>query len=114
MLYACPFVNSDHALRLILCSLPFLLEPTRNMIMLERLLSQNAYRALHLAPWSAALWSQRAEALLSRGWAGDAMWALRDCDVCLAIDPCFWQARLQRGRALKAMGQIKDAPEAQA
>jgi hypothetical protein len=29
-----------------------------------------ADHALHLAPWSAELWSQRAEVLLVRGWKG--------------------------------------------
>jgi len=42
-------------------------------------------RALHLAPGSATLRLQRADALLSRSWGGDALWALTDCDAALHL-----------------------------
>ncbi len=44
-----------------------------------------ARRAIALAPWAPLLWLRRADALLSRGWPADALWALHDADACLAL-----------------------------
>ncbi|MEW5317745.1 MAG: hypothetical protein WDW38_009020 [Sanguina aurantia] len=52
---------------------------------------------------------RRAEALLARGWVGDAMWALRDCDAAVELDPLCCTALRLRIRALKELGQFKTA-----
>lgn len=61
--------------------------------------------ALREAPRVAALYVQRADALLARGWAGDAAFALRDCDAALALKPRNKRALLRRIQAFKALGQ---------
>ncbi len=48
-----------------------------------------------------------AEALLGRGWAGDAALALRDCDTALALHPGYAHAHLCRVSALKALQQYQ-------
>jgi hypothetical protein len=42
-------------------------------------------RAICLAPWSPGLYSQRATALLKRGWKCDAALALLDCDAAVLL-----------------------------
>ena len=76
-----------------------------------------ATAAITAAPWAPWLYSQRALALLKRGWEGDAAFALRDCDTALALVEqqqggggpggvmAAQQARLRRVHALKAMAQ---------
>lgn len=63
------------------------------------MLQSHSPSALHLC--------KRAEALLARGWVGDAMWALRDCDTAADLDPLCFTALCLRIRAMKELGQFK-------
>eukprot|EP00198_Chlamydomonas_reinhardtii_P013232 XP_001702569.1 predicted protein [Chlamydomonas reinhardtii] len=65
--------------------------------------------ALHWAPGAPALYAQRAEALLGRGWVGDAAMALRDCDTAVGLDESFSRAYLRRIHALQALQQYQCA-----
>ena len=49
----------------------------------------------------------RALALLHRGWEGDAMAALRDCEAALELDPAAMKAHFRRGQALLACKLLK-------
>jgi hypothetical protein len=73
--------------------------------------------ALAAAPWVPGLYTQRALAWLKRGWEGDAAYALRDCEMALALvqqsrgaaaaaaAAAEQQARLRQVHALKQLGQ---------
>lgn len=52
----------------------------------------------------------RAEALLHRGWAGDAMFALADCEAALRLDPDLESAHVQRVFALKGIQDWQVTP----
>ncbi|KXZ56155.1 hypothetical protein GPECTOR_1g132 [Gonium pectorale] len=65
--------------------------------------------ALHFAPASPVLYALRAEALMGRGWVGDAGLALRDCDTAVALDESFSRAYLRRIQALQALQQYQCA-----
>jgi len=77
-------------------------------------------RAIAAAPWVPGLYTQRALALLKRGWEGDAAYALRDCEAALALvaqssskagaaaaAAAEQQARLRMVHALKQLGQCQ-------
>lgn len=49
----------------------------------------------------------RAAALISRDWVGDAMWALKDCEIALKLEPGLAKAHYRRIQALKALNQIQ-------
>jgi uncharacterized membrane protein YgcG len=53
--------------------------------------------ATQLAPHAAGLYTQRALALLKRGWQGDAAYALRDCETALNIVTQRQQQQQQDG-----------------
>jgi hypothetical protein len=57
-------------------------------------------------PWLAHSWAARAIVLLHRGWRGDAVWALRDADTCVALSPRWHKAYETRVRCLKVLGQV--------
>ncbi|KAF6262611.1 hypothetical protein COO60DRAFT_599677 [Scenedesmus sp. NREL 46B-D3] len=77
--------------------------------------------AVAAAPWVPGLYTQRALAWLNRGWEGDAAYALRDCDMALALvqqsrgaaaaaaAAAERQARLRQVHALKQLGQSQCA-----
>ncbi|KAG2497866.1 hypothetical protein HYH03_004132 [Edaphochlamys debaryana] len=65
--------------------------------------------ALHWAPGAPLLYALRAEALLGRGWVGDAALALRDCDTAVGLDAGFSRAYLRRIQALQALQQFQCA-----
>ncbi|KAL0042807.1 hypothetical protein WJX79_000477 [Trebouxia sp. C0005] len=66
-------------------------------------------QALHLNPASPMLHTNRAAALISRDWVGDAMWALKDCEIALKLEPGLAKAHYRRIQALKALNQIQAA-----
>lgn len=47
--------------------------------------------------------ARRAAALLSRGWTGDAAFALRDCEAALRLEPVNAKAMHRRVQALQAL-----------
>jgi hypothetical protein len=49
----------------------------------------------------------RAAALISRDWVGDAMWALKDCEIALKLEPSLAKAHYRRIQALKALNQMQ-------
>lgn len=75
--------------------------------------------AIAAAPWVPGLYTQRALAWLKRGWEGDAAYALRDCEMALALvgqargaaaaaaAAAAQQARLRQVHALKQLGQCQ-------
>lgn len=72
--------------------------------------------AIAAAPWVPGLYTQRALAYLKRGWEGDAVYALRDCQMALelvaqnhgaAAAAAEQQARLRQVHALKQLGQCQ-------
>lgn len=66
-------------------------------------------QALHLNPTSPMLHTNRAAALISRDWVGDAMWALKDCEIALKLEPSLAKAHYRRIQALKALNQLQAA-----
>ncbi|KAL0048474.1 hypothetical protein WJX82_004068 [Trebouxia sp. C0006] len=66
-------------------------------------------QALHLNPTSPMLHTNRAAALISRDWVGDAMWALKDCEIALKLEPSLAKAHYRRIQALKALNQMQAA-----
>lgn len=49
----------------------------------------------------------RAAALISRDWVGDAMWALKDCEIALKLEPSLAKAHYRQIQALKALNQMQ-------
>lgn len=49
----------------------------------------------------------RAAALKERGWVGDAMYAVRDCERALRLDPSSQLAKITRAHALLDMDQLE-------
>ncbi|GAX77513.1 hypothetical protein CEUSTIGMA_g4957.t1 [Chlamydomonas eustigma] len=69
--------------------------------------------AVQLAPWCLGLYAKRAEAYLGRGWRGDALYALQDCEAALCEDQrSSAGAHLRRIKALKALNQLQCAKKA--
>ena len=50
---------------------------------------------------------RRATALHARGWIGDAVFALRDVDAALALEPGFAEAQLLRPEVLASLAQLE-------
>ena len=44
---------------------------------------------------------------MSRGWTGDAAFALRDCEAALRLDPAHSKAMHRRVLALQALRQTR-------
>ncbi|CAL8472173.1 g11715 [Coccomyxa elongata] len=66
-------------------------------------------QAIHYAPHSALLYSNRSAALLGRSWEGDAWYALQDAEQALRINPSSSKAVYRRIQALRALGQLEEA-----
>lgn len=64
-------------------------------------------QAIHYAPHSALLFSNRSAALLGRSWEGDAWYALQDAEQALRINPSSSKAVYRRIQALRALGQLE-------
>eukprot|EP00798_Chlamydomonas_sp_ICE-L_P008194 gene8194-1456_t len=65
--------------------------------------------AIYLAPVEAKYYVRRAQAFLGRGWGGDELWALQDCDTATSLDPMNGEAYMRRIHALRDLGQLKCA-----
>ncbi|EIE23488.1 WD40 repeat-like protein, partial [Coccomyxa subellipsoidea C-169] len=65
--------------------------------------------AIHYAPGSALLYSNRSAALLGRGWQGDAWFALQDSEQALRINASSSKAVYRRIQALRALGLLEEA-----
>lgn len=63
--------------------------------------------AIHYAPGSALLYSNRSAALLGRGWQGDAWFALQDSEQALRINASSSKAVYRRIQALRALGLLE-------
>lgn len=63
--------------------------------------------AIHYAPGSALLYSNRSAALLGRGWQGDAWYALQDSEQALRMNPSSSKAVYRRIQALRALGLLE-------
>ncbi|EFN53955.1 hypothetical protein CHLNCDRAFT_136223 [Chlorella variabilis] len=68
--------------------------------------------AIRLAPWAPVLYTNRALALLQRGWEGDALCALQDAETAVCLDPAFAKAHYRRLQALRAAGMLQSATTA--
>lgn len=66
-------------------------------------------RSLRLAPAEGDLYGMRAAVMLSRGWVGDAMFAVRDCERALRLSPRCEEALITRAKALIALEQLEAA-----
>ena len=64
-------------------------------------------QAIHYAPQSALLYSNRSAALLGRSWEGDAWYALQDAEQALRMNPSSSKAFYRRIQALRALGQLE-------
>lgn len=73
---------------------------------------QHYSAAIRLAPWAPSLYTNRALALLQRGWGGDAMCALRDAETAVCLDPSNPKAHYRRLQALRAAGMLQSATTA--
>ncbi|KAL4428996.1 hypothetical protein ABPG77_006035 [Micractinium sp. CCAP 211/92] len=68
--------------------------------------------AIRLAPWAPVLYTNRALALLQRGWEGDALCALRDAETAVCLEPGGMKAHYRRAQALRAAGMLQSAAAA--
>ncbi|PRW39165.1 WD and tetratricopeptide repeats 1-like [Chlorella sorokiniana] len=73
---------------------------------------QHYSTAIRLAPWAPSLYTNRALALLQRGWGGDAMCALKDAETAVCLDPSNSKAHYRRLQALRAAGMLQSATTA--
>lgn len=67
--------------------------------------------ALYHAPDNPILYSNRAAALLRRGWYGDNYAAVRDCNTALHLDPMYVKAHFRMARALSELNLFTEAKD---
>lgn len=73
-------------------------------------LAINLYNdALRISPDAAVLYTNRAAALMKRGWDGDLYAALRDCYTALTLDHSYLKAHFRLARCLFELQWTKEA-----